>query len=91
MQDHLIRAVGLGGRARAVVAVTTGTTEALRHIHDPSPQVAAALGRLSTGALLLASSLEKVTAREPMLTIEVDGGGPAGKLLATASPAGWEH
>jgi molecular chaperone Hsp33 len=72
-----------------VVAVTTETAEALRRIHDPSPQVAAALGRLSTGALLLASSLEKVTALEPMLTIEVDGGGPAGRLLATASPAGW--
>ena len=89
MRDHLVRAIGLEGRARAVVAVTTDTAEALRRIHDPSPEVAAALGRLSTGALLLASSLEKVTAREPMLTIEVDGGGPAGRLLATASPAGW--
>jgi len=87
--DHLVRAVGLGGRARAVVAVTTETVEELRRMHDPSPQVAAAIGRLATGALLLASSLEKVTHREPLLTIELEGGGPAGRLVATASPLGW--
>ena len=87
--DHLVRAVGLGGRARAVVAVTTETVEELRRMHDPSPQVAAAIGRLATGALLLASSLEKVTNREPLLTIEIEGGGPAGRLVATASPLGW--
>jgi len=87
--DHLVRAVGLGGRARAVVAVTTDTVEELRRMHDPSPQVAAAIGRLATGALLLASSLEKVTNREPLLTIELEGGGPAGRLVATASPLGW--
>lgn len=72
-----------------VAALTSATSEELRRIHDPSPQVAAALARLATGALLLASSLEKVTRREPMLTLEIDGGGPAGRLIATASPAGW--
>jgi molecular chaperone Hsp33 len=87
--DHVIRAVGLGGRARAVVAATTSSVEELRRLHDPSPEVAAAIGRLATGALLLASTLEKITRREPLLTVEVDGGGPAGRLIATASPAGW--
>lgn len=81
--------MGLGGRARAVVAETTNAVEELRRLHDPSPEVTAAVGRLATGALLLASTLEKVTAREPLLTVEVDGGGPAGRLVATASPAGW--
>jgi molecular chaperone Hsp33 len=89
MADHLIRAVAWGGRARAVAAVSTDIVEELRRIHDPSPMTTAAIGRLATGAVLLAASLEKVTRREPMLTIEVDGGGPAGRLLATASPAGW--
>jgi molecular chaperone Hsp33 len=88
-EDHILRAIGLGGRARVVAALTSATSEELRRIHDPSPQVAAALARLATGALLLASSLEKVTRREPMLTLEIDGGGPAGRLIATASPAGW--
>lgn len=81
--------MGLGGRARAVVAVTTGAVEELRRLHDPSPEVTAAIGRIATGSLLLASTLEKLTGREPLLTVEVDGGGPAGRLVATASPAGW--
>jgi molecular chaperone Hsp33 len=81
--------MGLGGRARAVVAVTTNAVEELRRLHDPSPEVTAAVGRLATGSLLLASTLEKLTGREPLLTVEVDGGGPAGRLVATASPAGW--
>lgn len=89
MSDELIRVLALGGRIRAVAATTTATTERLRAIHDPSPTVTAALGRAATGALLLAASLEKVTGREPLLTLEIDGGGPAGRFLATASPGGW--
>jgi molecular chaperone Hsp33 len=89
MADHLLRALGLEGRVRAVAAVTTDTAEELRHIHDPSPEVSAALARTATGALLLAALLEKVTTREPVLTLELEGGGPAGRLIATASPAGW--
>ncbi len=89
MRDELIRAFALGGRARAVAARTTGAVERLREIHDPSPSVCAALGRVASGALLLAASLEKVSEREPVLTLEVEGNGPAGRFVATASPAGW--
>jgi molecular chaperone Hsp33 len=70
-----------------VVAVTTNSVEELRRLHDPSPEVTAAVGRLATGTLLLASTLGKITGREPLLTVEVNGGGPAGRLVATASPA----
>ena len=89
LADHLIRAIAWGGRVRVVAGDTTATVEELRRIHEPSAPTTAALGRLATGALLLATSLEMVTEREPMLTVEVDGGGPAGRLMATASPAGW--
>jgi molecular chaperone Hsp33 len=89
MSDILVRAVAFNGRVRAVAAGTTAVAEELRRIHDASPTVTAALGRTATGALLLAALLEKVTVREPMLTLEIDGGGPAGRLVATASPAGW--
>ncbi len=89
MQDHLVRGIGLEGRVRAVAADTTTVARELRRIHQPSRTVTTALGRLATGALLLAASLEKVTRREPMLTLEMDGGGPAGRIFATASPAGW--
>jgi len=89
MRDHLVRGLGLDGRVRAVAADTTAVARELRRIHQPSRTVTTALGRLATGALLLAASLEKVTRREPMLTLEMDGGGPAGRIFATASPAGW--
>ncbi len=88
-KDELIRVVAEDGGARAIVARTTTAVEELRSIHDTSPAMTAALGRVATGALLMAASLEKLTAREPVLTVEVEGNGPAGKILATASPAGW--
>ena len=87
--DHLIRALAFGGRARALAAVTTSAVEELRRIHDPSPVVAAALGRVATGSILLAATLEKTTRREPVLTLEINGSGPAGRITATASPQGW--
>ena len=89
MGDHLVRGIGLGGRVRAVAADTTTVVQELQRIHEPTRTVTTALGRLATGALLLVASLEKVTLREPILTLEVDGGGPAGRMFATASPAGW--
>lgn len=72
-----------------MAADTTETVDELCRIHEPTPPTAAAIGRLATGALLLAASLEKITGREPVLTVEIDGGGPAGRMFATASPAGW--
>jgi len=89
MRDHLVRGLGLDGRVRAVAADTTMVAQELQRIHEPTRTVTTALGRLATGTLLLAASLEKVTGREPVLTLEVDGGGPAGRMFATASPAGW--
>jgi molecular chaperone Hsp33 len=89
MADHMVRAVAWGGRVRVAACDSTATVEELRRIHDPSPVTAAAIGRLATGALLMTSMLEKLTVREPMVTLEIDGDGPAGRMLATASPAGW--
>lgn len=89
MADHMIRAMAWGGRVRIAACDSTATVEELRRIHDPSPVTTAAIGRLATGALMMTSMLEKVTVREPMVTLEIDGDGPAGRMLATASPAGW--
>lgn len=88
-EDHLIRALALDGRARVFVAETRATVDELRRIHQPSPAMTAALGRAATGALLLAAALEKLTRREPTLTLEIEGTGPGGRILATASPSGW--
>lgn len=84
-----VRGLGLDGRARVVAADTTAAVVELSRIHRPSRVVATAMGRLATGAVLLAASLEKLSRREPVLTLEMDGGGPAGRMFATASPSGW--
>jgi len=89
IEDHLVRGFALGGRVRAMAAVTTATVDRLRQLHDTSPTMAAVLGRAATGCLLVAATLEKVTGREPMVTLEVEGDGPAGRIVATASPRGW--
>lgn len=85
----MLRALAFNGLVRAVVAETTTAVESLRQIHDPSPTVTAAMGRVATGALLLAATLEKVTRREPVLTVRFAGDGPVGNIVATASPRGW--
>jgi len=89
MGDHLIRGMAWADRVRFVAGVATDTVEELRRIHGSSPPTTAAIGRLAIGTALLAASLEKVTQREPMVTVELNGDGPAGRFLATASPRGW--
>ncbi|UCF67004.1 MAG: Hsp33 family molecular chaperone HslO [Acidobacteriota bacterium] len=89
MADELLKVIAFNGQVRGVVAETKSVVERLRQVHDTGPTVTAALGRVATGALLLAAMLEKVTEREPVLTVRVAGDGPAGAVLATASPHGW--
>jgi len=89
MGDVLVHAVALDGHVRVVATQATATVEELRFLHDPSPVVCVALSRVVVGSVLLAALLEKVTHREPLLTVEVTGNGPVSRLVATASPAGW--
>ena len=57
MADHMLRAVAWGGRVRVAACDTTDTVEELRRIHDPSPVATAAVGRIASGALLMASMM----------------------------------
>jgi len=82
--DTLIHGIAAGGTIRTLAATTTDITiEAVRR-HQTSPTVSAALGRVMTGTLLLASTLkdlERVTAK-----IECDG--PVGGIIAEATADG---
>lgn len=84
--DYMVRATAMGGRVRAFSMNGTGLVEELRSRHDTYPAVTAALGRTAMGALLLAAASLKEA--EQLLSIEVRGGGPAGRILATANGAG---
>ena len=56
--DHLVRAVALGGRVKAVAIRSTSLCERGREIHNTANAATAALGRFMTGSLLIAESLK---------------------------------
>jgi molecular chaperone Hsp33 len=84
--DYLARATALDGKVRAFALRATELVEEMRERHDTAPAVTAALGRTAMGSLLLAAASLKE--EEQLLTIEVRGGGPVGRILCTANGAG---
>ncbi len=58
--------------------------ETARELHGTYPTCTAALGRLLTAAVIMSCSLKR---EEELVTLSLDGGGPAGKVLATATGA----
>jgi molecular chaperone Hsp33 len=84
--NYIVRTTALGGKVRAFALDATDVVEELRRRHGTYPAVTAALGRTAMGALLLgAASLKE---RDQLLSVEVRGGGPVGRVLATANGAG---
>lgn len=84
--DYMVRATALDGRVRAFALNATGVAAELQRRHGTWPAVSAALGRTAMGALLLAAASLKE--EDQSLSVEVKGGGPAGRLLATANGRG---
>ncbi len=83
MQDHLVKAIA--GNVRVCAAVTTRLVQEAIERHHCCHVAGAALGRTMTGALLLASSMKN----DEALTVQFDGHGPLGKVIADASPEGY--
>ncbi len=84
--EYMVRATALDGRVRAFALHATGVAAELQRRHGTWPAVSAALGRTAMGALLLAAASLKE--EDQSLSVEVKGGGPAGRLLATANGRG---
>lgn len=85
-QDYLVRATALNERVRAFALNATGVVAELRARHDTSPVVTAALGRTAMGALLIAAATLKE--EEQLLTVDVKGDGPVGRIIVTANGRG---
>lgn len=84
--NYLVRATAMGGRVRAFAMEGTGLVGELQTRHGLFPVPTAAVGRTAMGALLLAaSSLKK---EDQVLSVEVNGGGPIGRILCTANGSG---
>ncbi len=76
---NYIKAISKDGFIRVFVADTTSVVETARKYHNTSPVCSAALGRVLTSAMLMGSTLKN---ENETLTLQFDGGGPAGKIVA---------
>ncbi|MHB8076877.1 Hsp33 family molecular chaperone HslO [Desulfosporosinus fructosivorans] len=82
--DELLIGTMLEGRARWVAVRTTDTVEEARRRHGMSPVATAALGRLMTGTLILASSLKG----DESITLRLLGDGPLKGVVAVGNAQG---
>ncbi len=82
--DKLIHATAADGTIRVLSAITTEVVaEAIRR-HQPTPTASAALGRVLTGTLLMASTLTDFD----RLTVKIECTGPIGGIVAEARADG---
>jgi len=83
--DYLIRATAASNQIRAFAITSKNLVEEARRAHNTSPIATAALGRLMSGTLMMASMMDN---EKDLLTVKIDGDGPLGGLLATANNKG---
>src|SRR5579875_1682228 len=78
LQDYRIKATAAGGRLRAMGAVITESVRAVQTVQRALPLAAAAMGRLMAGAVFLSADFKG----DAFVHLEVDGGGPLGRVMA---------
>jgi len=83
--DRIIKAISEDGFVSISVISSRSIAEHARVFHNASPVVTAALGRTLSAASIIGSSLKKEGAS---LTVRIDGGGPAGTILAVSDDEG---
>lgn len=85
MSDYIIRATAADAGIRAFAATTKELVEKARQIHDTSPVITAALGRLLTGGVMMGAMLK---GEDDLLTLQVSGDGPVRGMTVTAGSNG---
>ena len=83
--DEIVRAVTTDGFVKISAVTARGAVERAREIHSLSPTASAALGRTLCGASMLGELMKEDDAS---LTIRVNGGGPAGSVIAVSDSGG---
>ena len=68
--DYIVRATAADAQIRAFAATTRDLTEHARQVHNTSPVVTAALGRLMTGAVMMGKMLK---GEDDLLTLQISG------------------
>ena len=85
MSDYMVRATAANAMVRLFVCSSKELVEEARKIHNTTPVVTAALGRLLTAGAMMGSMLK---GEKDLLTIQIKSGGPIGGLTVTATPNG---
>lgn len=81
MEDYIIRATAGNGSIRAFAATTRNLVQEAREIHNTSPVVSAALGRMLTAVGILATTLK---GEKDIITLQIRGDGPIQGIVVTA-------
>jgi len=85
MKDYILRAVAADMKIRAFAIRGNDLVEEARRRHDSSPVITAALGRLLMGGAMMGVMMK---GEKDVLTLQMKGDGPAGKLVVTADSHG---
>ena len=81
MKDYIVRGMAAGGQVRFFGAYTKDLVEEARKIHESSPVVTAALGRLLTAGAMMGAMCKNDS---DLVTIQIQCDGPIGGLGVTA-------
>ena len=79
--DEIVKAISSDGFISISVISIRGIAERARVIHNTTPVVTAALGRTLDAASIIGCTLKKP---EASLTVRINGGGPAGTIIAVS-------
>lgn len=85
MSDYIARATAAKGQIRAFAITSKELVETARQHHNTSPVMTAALGRLLSGAVMMGTMMK---GEKDLLTIQIQGSGPAKALTVTADSMG---
>ena len=85
MSDYMVRATAANAMVRLFVCSSKELVEHARKIHNTTPVVTAALGRLLTAGAMMGSMLK---GEKDLLTVQIKSSGPIGGLTVTATPEG---
>ena len=81
MKDYIVRATAANAQIRAFAMTSRALVEEARSIHDLSPVITAALGRLLTAGAMMGCMLK---GEKDVLTLQIHCDGPARGLAVTA-------
>lgn len=85
MKDYIVRATAADAQIRAFAATTRNLVEEARIVHNTSPVMTAALGRLLTAGAMM-GVMQK--GEKDLLTLQIRGDGPGKGLTVTADSRG---